>query len=473
MSEIAAVAETLSSPEETLAAVAATDGDLLLDLDETLYLRNSTEDFLDCARPGLLALLLLRVLDVLKPWRWSGGPVTRDWWRLRCTLLFLPWTRWRWRRAVVRLAAEHGNRPLIEAVAASRARPVIVTAGFEPVVAPLLAALGFAEVERIAASLATPRDRVLGKLVLTEARLGTARVAASTVVTDSTDDLPLLARCARPLRTLWPAARYRRALCHVYRPGQYLSEVKRPGQRYILRGILQEDYAFWVLASIGTAALPLPHLVGLLFLLVSFWAIYERGYVDNDQVARDHEAEPNLSQTYGRIEVATPSVAPWLWAAATGTVAILLLRLPGQPTAQDFLVWAAVLVSTHLLFLSYNRLDKSTRIWLFPGLQFARTAAFVALVPVGVAGALALGAHVLARWVPYYLYRVSRNEWPDSPFFLSRLMFYVLLWLMLAMTQGHESLATPTALALLGWNLIRARHDLEHLFRNARRIDRP
>ena len=64
-------------PEDALATIRAHGGPVLVDLDETLYLRNSTEDFLDCARPGLIALILLRLLDALRPWRLSGGEATR------------------------------------------------------------------------------------------------------------------------------------------------------------------------------------------------------------------------------------------------------------------------------------------------------------------------------------------------------------------------------------------------------------
>src|SRR5258707_2301920 len=89
-----------ASPKEALAAVRAHQGSLLVDVDETLYLRNSTEDFIDCAWPGLVALLLLRVLDVLKPWRLTGGSDTRDTWRVCAISTFFPWTRWRWRAKV-------------------------------------------------------------------------------------------------------------------------------------------------------------------------------------------------------------------------------------------------------------------------------------------------------------------------------------------------------------------------------------
>jgi hypothetical protein len=50
-----------ASPDFTIAAIGAHEGPLLVDLDETLYLRNSTEDFIDCAWPGLLALGFYRL----------------------------------------------------------------------------------------------------------------------------------------------------------------------------------------------------------------------------------------------------------------------------------------------------------------------------------------------------------------------------------------------------------------------------
>jgi len=42
-----------ASPDAALTAIRTHEGPVLVDFDETLYLRNSTEDFIDCARPGL------------------------------------------------------------------------------------------------------------------------------------------------------------------------------------------------------------------------------------------------------------------------------------------------------------------------------------------------------------------------------------------------------------------------------------
>ena len=461
------------SPEAALVALLTHSGPVLLDLDETLYLRNSTEDFIDCACPGVLALLLMRALDVFKPWRWTGGEVTRDVWRVRAISILLPWTAWRWKRRAAQLAGQFANLRLIAALKQPGCTPIIATVGFQPIVAPLIAALGLSQVRIVAARLSTFADRRGGKLHLVVEALGYDTVRRALVITDSDQDLALLNACARPLRAVWPEARMQRALNSVYLPGQYLTQVKRPGTRYILRGILQEDFAFWVLTSLALATLPLLHVLGLLFLLVSFWAIYERGYVDNDLIASRFEAKPKLSAAFQDAPVATPRWQPWAWAIVCAAIALVLLRWPAQVNVLDLGLWMLVLLATHGWFLLYNRFDKASRVWLFCGLQFARGAAFVVLVPIVPIGAAALGAHVLAKWIPYYIYRLGGKDWPDTPFHLTRLMFFVVLAILLAVAEGIASVLTWTGAALLAWNLYRARQELKAAFGKATRLDRP
>jgi len=460
------------SPETALVAILIHGGPVLLDLDETLYLRNSTEDFIDSARPRLPALLLMRMLDAVKPWRWTGGDVTRDVWRVRFISICFPWTGHRWKSRVAGLAKNFTNRRLMAALKTPGTTPIITTAGFQPIVAPLVAALGLPQAQIVAARLTTFADRRDGKLHLAVGALGDDTVRRALVLTDSAQDLTLLDACACPLRAVWPEAHYRHALSGVYLPGQYLTHVKRPGARYIVRGILQEDFAFWVLSSIALAALPVLHVLGLLFLLVSFWAIYERGYVDNDLIAARFEENPKLSKAFLDSPVATPQWQPWVWAFVCGAIAIVLLRWPVTPVPADVVTWAAVLLATHGWFSMYNRFDKGTRVWMFAGLQFARSAAFVALVPIGLMGAVALGAHVLARWVPYSVYRLGGTDWPEAPFHLTRLLFFVVLALLLGLSGGLSSLWNGTALALLAWNLFRARQELATALTAATRLDR-
>lgn len=461
-----------ASPETALAAIRGFDGPLLLDFDETLYLRNSTEDYIDCARPGVAAAALMKLLDWIRPWQWTGGELTRDAWRVRVVTALLPWTARRWRRQAPQRVEQFGNAPLLGALRGHATRPIIVTQGFHAIVTPLVAAFNLGESGIVATHAARFGDRLRGKLGLALDALGEDTVRRGLVITDSSDDLPLLDACALPLRTVWPDARTHPALSEIYLPGRYLSRVKRPGERYIVRGVLQEDFAFWLLASVALAGLPMLHAAGLLFLLLSFWAVYECGYVDNDRIAARCERDPRLSEAFHAAPVPTPALEPWIWALASGALAIVLLRWPALPAPADLALWSGVLLATHGWFLLYNRFDKRTRVWLYPGLQLARSAAFVVLVPVAAIGAAALSAHVLAKWVPYYLYRNGERDWPEAPLPLIRLLFFVVLALLLALTQGAGALLNWTAAALLGWNLFRARAGILAAVAAARRIDR-
>jgi hypothetical protein len=314
-------------------------------------------------------------------------------------------------------------------------------------------------------------DRRNGKLRMLTRELGAKTVGSCLVVTDSVNDLEVLQSCARPLRTLWPQARYRRALADVYVPGEYISQIKRPGERHVFRGILQEDFALWLLSSIGLAINPATHLVGLLLLLLSFWAIYERGYVDNDLVASRYEADPKLSATFGTVAVATPAVQPWIWALLAGAIGVAVLHADRMAFVVHFVGWMAVLISTYACFVLYNRLDKMSRVWVYPLLQFARSAAFTVVVSIEPAGIAALGAHVLSRWVPYQVYRLSAR-WPDARPELVRLISFVLLSLTIVCSLGFSILLTWSALALLLWNIFRARRDIYAVYNSARRLDR-
>lgn len=459
-----------AGPDEVIAHVGSHDGPLYIDLDGTLYLRNSTEDFIDSARPALLAAIILSALELAKPWRWTGGTPTRDVWRVWTVWTLFPWTRGRWRRRVSTLAGTSANCRLIEALQDWKSRVVIVTIGFRPLVEPLVAALGFSANRVVAARLGF-EDRIKGKLHIATAALGEESVASSLFVTDSADDLPMLAKCRRPLLTCWPEADYHRAFEHTYIPGEYIARIKRPGQRYIWT-VIQEDFAHWLLSSLALAAHPLQHTLGLGLLLASFWIIYERAYVDNDWAAVHLESDGKLSDKFSYSRVATPAVQPWVWASAIGVIAVYVL-LPPAALPINFAKWLAVLIGTYWTFKLYNRIDKSSRTWLYIVLQFARVAAFVAIVPIVPVGGAALGSMALSRWVPYYIYRRGGGDWPHLDTNVIRLVFFVVLAALLGVSLGSRAILNWTAASVLAWNLFRARKELAGLLRRAQFLRRP
>jgi hypothetical protein len=461
-----------ASPEQALRAIATHRGAVLVDLDETLYLRNSTQDFIGSAWPGPLAFLLVKVLDVLAPWRFTGGASTRDVWRVMFVIVFMPWSLWAWRRKARGLGREAGNEPLIGRIVATDQPTAIVTLGFRPIVEPLVEAMGLRHVRTVAMSPWRFRDRRDGKRAMVCAAIGEAGVRNALLVTDSVDDLDLLQTCARPLRVVWPGARYRDAFSDTYVPGLYITRVKRPGMKYIYRGIVSDEFVLWVLASIALATTPVAHVLGLALLALSFWAIYECGYVDNDRIGAQHEKDPTLTKQFFESPVCTSPIQPWVWAACSGAAALFVLRWPGMPVPQDFVAWTALLLVTFLWFRLYNRCDKRTRIWLFCGLQLLRTAALVVVVPVTLVGMIALCAHVLARWVPYYTFRLAGTEWRNGQMATSRLLFFALLSVMIAVVVGWTPVWSLTGLALLLWFVFKARFELIDSVRNAHRITR-
>ncbi len=459
------------APEDALGVLRHHSGLLLIDLDETLYLRNSTEDFIDCARPAWLAALILRALEILKPWR-TTGQGTRDNWRTAAVAVLFPWTWWRWKSRVGILAGRHANSELSN-ILKSRSEPfVILTAGFGTIVVPLLRAMGFGHARILAARMFSCADRRDGKLAMATRVLGQSAVAESLVLTDSLADHELMSACKTPVRTCWPTARYVKAHSGTYLPGEYVSRVKHPGKRYF-GSILREDFSFWVLCSIGLATNPAAHFVGLLLLLLSFWSIYERGYLDNDLMAESWEIDPKLTKEYSTETFSISMVQPWIWALACGAAGVAILHPHKDAFLQYCGVWAAVLVCVHFCFRLYNRLDKQTRLWIYPLLQVGRTASFALVVAIEPAGIAALSAHIVSRWVPYLSYRLGRSmEWPEFPTALIRLIAFMLFSVMVCLALGPKALFAWTTLALLAWNVFIARREIYRAIKASHRIDR-
>ncbi|MFY0691622.1 MAG: haloacid dehalogenase-like hydrolase [Paracoccaceae bacterium] len=187
---------------------------LLVDFDETLWLRNSTEEFLGRARPAILAAGLLRLLDLLRPWRVIFGRRRarhfRDWLRVLTVLLLMPWSYLAWRRSAPQIGREFVNQTLMDLIRAQNAgRVVIVSNGFRPLIRPLLAGLELENATLIAAPITHGGFwRYRGKTRATEARLAGAVLDNAIFITDHEDDAELLRRVGTGVLCVWPEAIY-------------------------------------------------------------------------------------------------------------------------------------------------------------------------------------------------------------------------------------------------------------------------
>ena len=458
--------------DEVPAVIAGFDGPVIVDLDETLYLQNSTADFLDCAAPGLFAMAALKLLDLARPWRRTGR-AARDLWRVRLILLLFPWTLPRWRARCRAYGPALTNAGLLQALRARGQRFTIATAGFGPIVEPLLAAMGCADADVIACRLTHPSDRSGGKAALIEARLGAEALGRALVITDSPDDMDVLQRCARPCLTKWRAAVYRRPFQGVYLPGFYTRFVKRPGPGGFNSTVT--TLCFWFVITLTASAFNFRSLLAVPLFFSSFWAIYETGYLDNDRCGQKYETDAVVTPEFRMFRPGYFEVKAWSFALALGAGGILVLgqRLVGEAG----FAWLGTLLITSAVFRVYNRLDKTTRVWLYLALQILRESAFLVFTAVNPVGVMACAAHVMSKWQEYIIYRYARTlgvaGWPKTPHRTFRLaVFAVLVGALAVGARSIDAVANWSTLALFLLNLVMARKELAGIVAGARRIDR-
>ncbi|NBB74042.1 MAG: hypothetical protein GVY35_10220 [Bacteroidetes bacterium] len=470
---------------EVAAAIrdAAPTAPVVVDFDETLWLLNSTETFLQAARPRWLAVLLLLLVDALRPWAWmgrKGGYETyRDWIRVRLITALMPWTLPRWRRRARVWGPRHANGRLLTLLAQSAAgRWGVATLGFREVVQPLLEAAAPEAKLWTSAHLGWNgwSIRRNGKLASLERDLGARALAAAVVITDSERDLEVERGGARAVVVHWPNARFRPAHRGFYLPLRYTEQGKRAGQGYVKREILKVDVGLAVLVTAFAAADPLPTGLAAALLQLSFWCVYELGYWENDVLGRRLEARPTLGR---RARVMARTVRPalaWVAAAALGGGAIGVYALGGSPggatigtAAAAGIAWSSYLVASRVSFAVFNRADERSRCFLYLLLQGLRCFAPLCLLPATPAGVAALTALVFARWIPYSTYRWygTRLAWPDT-----FALFAVYVVLVTPHILGGPGRADwPLALLIGLVFMIRARHDWRQLRRSFHWLD--
>jgi hypothetical protein len=459
---------------------------VLVDFDETLLLRNSTEEYLGTLQPKIVGIYFLTLLDYLKPWNWFPGrlrgEVSRDWVRVASATMLFPWTLLLWPGYAKKLAQIHQNQILVNALQSNSYLKVSVTTdGFRPVVAPILRHLQLDGAELHACRLWLGGvDRLHGKYNRLKKTIGIDEISNSIVITDSPNDIALLQSARQAYLIQWPQSRYIQAMAAAYAPFLYVVKFKH-SLKYLLNGILMDQWMILVLASSWVAPQPILHAVGLLFLIASFWCIYELGYYENDYVAEQYEKNPNLKETT-LIRPEAPVIQPWVWAGLLSVPGLLLLQWAMMAelklTINSAIIekilwmapcWLAMLLVMRLVYWAFNHVDKRTRVWLYILLQYSRLPAFAIFILVSPVGTILLSSQTLVSWVRYVVYRYqgNMNEVPHAIFRLATLCF---LGTMLVISNGIDAVLTWQAGAILGFCLVRSLSTLPQLINQIRLV---
>lgn len=414
---------------------------VVVDFDETLWLRNSTEEFLNSVRPRFLAAVVLQLIGVLKPWRvfQRGTPNHyRDWFRILAVLAVAPWSLWAWRRKAATLGPRLVNRPLLEAIQ-RRPEPglVVVSLGFREIISPLLAAIEPRLHLRESSSLRSgARLRIEGKAGALRRHYGDEKLRRALVITDSEDDRDLLDASAKPFLIRWPDAHSERAGLKPLMPFVYLERVKRPGDNYLRNVIVGHDLPVLLLAYAVVSPQPLIATVAILLFLLAFFTAYETGYHENDRLGLLLEHKPKVSDTFHTLgQNFSPTFAWSLAILMAGVASLVAVRsnswiaeLFGSAATDLLAVWAAFvffMLLMRVLFRWMNVVQPQGRIIPMLGLQVGRVLGFAIIFQPTIVGSLFCVAYGLSKWLPYVIYRFG-GKGRDVPNHLNCLLLLTL-----------------------------------------------
>ena len=276
-----------------------------------------------------------------------------------------------------------------------------------------------------------------------------------------------------------------------YFPLTYLHKIKRPGENYIVKTILMDDLPIVLFAfgSFDVGLLSIHNIVPIALLTLSFWCVYDYGYYENDFVAAKYEKDPVLSDKYHSELTEVVWWQPWLWAilfACAGVVGldngvvldsqVFNLNGLGALAAQRIYsylpLWLGFLLISRFVFFVYNYVNKQTRIWLYPLLQFSRYAGLLFLLPINLVGVSAILSQVFARSTSYVVYRFAGdNNWPDFQDLFLRWFLFIAILSMAAFAQSApEVLYSWQALFIGTWWLLKCRKQLAEIVKSIKPV---
>ncbi|WP_171905884.1 hypothetical protein [Sphingobium phenoxybenzoativorans] len=434
---------------DRLAELSSPPSCAILDFDETLWLRNSTEEFLHAVRPNIIAAIVLQILGQLKPWRLISRQhpeYYRDWIRIAAVLVLAPWSYFTWRRVAARMGPQYVNTVLLKAIRDARPGKIFVASyGFGFIIRPLLKAID-RDMELVAsASLRRGAAlRRMGKGRALTSLLGADMVKNSIVVTDNFVDRDLCMLSDHGIYIQWRDAVYRQAGLSPMLPLSYTARIKRPTERYVLHGILGYDYAVLWLAYALLSSSMIATSIAIGFYLLAFFAVYEIGYYENDRVGLAREKKPVVSAEFA--ELGHNFKPAWAWIFGIVLAAIgAAVQTFGQPAVTtrigdlsgvNLFAWywfmaMTLLVATRLTFMWFNSLTPRLRIVPMLILQVERTLGYVLMLAIDVAGAVLCVSHAIGRWVPYVIYRFGGDR-RDFPAHIATLVVFMVCLPMVA-----------------------------------------
>jgi hypothetical protein len=417
------------SSEQLFETIEQTDKDtpIVVDFDETLWLRNSTEFFLASLKPSLWVSLVLQIIGLLKPWKIlnrTDSSAYRDLYRIKCVLFFIPSAVKQWEKIAAVMGPELVNQALYDQLVRHGTDHVYVASyGFDFIIKPLLNAIDPALNLVVSSTLTHSAELKLeGKASAVKKIIGADALQNAIAITDSMVDIDLLESCRVGALVVWSKAVYTQAGMAPMLPFVYLKKIKRPNENYFSRAIIGHDYLTLLLAFALFNDQPLLCALGMFFFLLAYFCAYEIGYYENDRLGLKYENNPKVSAQFIHYHGAFDPRVAWFTSmvlALIGSVIVVdnvsiipaYIGVTGVPAVFSiFFSFMAFLVSVRLVFAWFNRIQVKGRIVPMLFLQLARTTGYIFFFSTSLAGELLCVSLGFAKWIPYLVYRFGGDR---------------------------------------------------------------
>ena len=411
----------------------AETGHVYLDFDHTLFLWNSTEAFLDEARPSSILAPLLKLVSGLVPWKFLGKNgyfVWRDAVRVAMVLLLAPWTLGRFRKAAPDIYARERNRLLEAAVGGlDPSRIIIVSFGLHWIIRALLKGSPFEHATIVAPGLfELPSARARGKLAMLARNGFTINPDTDIVVSDSARDDADILKAVRQAHVIrWAGENTTPAHASAYFPFFYTARIKRSPGFLVKQVFLEELPVILIMFAALHGPSIVPVFIFLVMIFVSYLLVYEIGYAQNDTIGEQTEAQPKLSEAYYTHRKLRMEPEAWVWATLVTLAAFAVipmelrvsmlanlgLRDTAPTEAGIFLltaIWMVFLGLSRMVFYAFNHVPLAWRVFVYLPLHATKYFGPLLLLPIHPAG-VALGfAQIVRTWSMYAIRRAGGDE---------------------------------------------------------------
>ncbi len=370
------------------------------DFDNTLFLDNSTNLYFNTIRPRWLVLVIFSILNFIFDKFKINRFVWEDYIKTIIGIYLFPISYLKWRFYTGKFFAQRLlNSELLNNDFKDRKKFIIISFGHKELIEPILKHMGI-DYHLVASKIFLfPNNiRKKGKLHYVSKYLEEGDKDKALFVTDSKDDSELLDYFDNSFLIVW---RQQTPINfhNVYVPLKYTADCKYNIKDILWKQHIGEDFIILLFAY--SIFMPLD-LFALFMLFLSFFAVYEIGYYENDFKASKNEEKPSLSGKQKEYENYPIYKGSIIWATITSFIGIYYFS---NNFLIDYIFWILVLFGLFFTFRLFNNLKPENRVYIFPFLQIFKTFAYTLVLKINPIGMVLLFAQVMRQTTNYYIYR--------------------------------------------------------------------